>query len=71
MGIVRDITDVAVEHFANLVDASRSGVLLPEVLLYVGHSVDSDSIEAEFLDHVFNPLDESLPNELVILVKVR
>ena len=71
MCVVRDISDVSIEYFTNLVHSSSRSILFPEIFPHLGNSVHPDPIEVELLDHASNPFQKCLPHEGVILVKIR
>ena len=55
LGVLSKVSRVAIEHFADAVHASCSREAGPEVFLNVLDGVDSNAIEAVFLDKPRNP----------------
>ena len=70
MSVVRDIADVTLEDFSNLVNSSGCSILLPEVFLDVRDSINSDTVEVEVLNNIFDPCKQGLSHKRVILIQV-
>jgi hypothetical protein len=71
MSVVRNIANVSIEYFTNLIDASCSSVLFPEIFSDLRDSVNSDSIKVELFNNSVHPFQESLTDKRIILIKIR
>jgi len=69
--VAGNVWKVKTENFTNSVDTSSSAEVSPEVLGNIWYGVDSESIKIISLDEISNPLEESLLNEWMILIKIR
>jgi len=69
--VAGNVWKVVTENFSNGVDTSSFAEISPEVLGNVRDSVDSEGIKIISLNEVSNPLEESLLNEWMILIKIR
>lgn len=66
-----DVCWITVEALAHLEHACRCAILTPEVLGYLGDSVDTNAIELVLSDDVFNPGFEIISNvRVTVLVEV-
>jgi hypothetical protein len=71
MCIARYIPNVAIKYFSYLIDASSSGVFLPEIFSYFWNCVNSDTVEIKFLDNAIDPVQKSFSDKRIILIEVR
>jgi len=69
--VAGNVWEVITENFSDGVDTSSFGEISPEVLGNIRDSVDSEGVKIISLDEVSNPLEESLLNEGMILIKIR
>lgn len=71
MSVLRNVSDVSVKNLTNLIYSSILSILFPEWLFNMRNSINTNTIEVKFLYSVLNPVEQSLSNPLIVLIKIR
>jgi hypothetical protein len=67
---LRDVSNIAVKDFSNLINSCILSIFLPEWLFNMRNSINANTVKVKFLNGIFNPVKKSLSYPLVILVKI-